>query len=159
MNKSKPSKKMVPPPYDQLIQHNVSRIKRQMAQMDVEGAARASKLTQRKARKAPAGDYLLALLALAAGSSPSLERIATALGVVIGATYSKQAVQKRIFGCIDGFLFRIIPQLFQSLCRPIRAKGLFATFGRVWLQDSSTGYRGSPSKCSTVTSTLRRFSA
>jgi len=138
MNKTKSSKKIARPRCDQLIQQNVDQIKRRMAQIDVEGAARASKLTQRDPRKAQARDYLLALVSLATGSSPSLERIATVLGLLIGATYAKQAVQKRIDGCIEGFLFRIIPQLLQSLCRPIHAKGVFKAFGRVWLQDSST---------------------
>jgi len=63
------------PALAQTLAANLQQIRTQLAQLDAEALARQSGFLKRQPRKIPLSDFLLALVALAAEATLSLERI------------------------------------------------------------------------------------
>jgi hypothetical protein len=80
---------------------------------------------------------VLALVALAAESCLSLERVAAVIALAAGQSYSKQALHQRLGLKLERFLARIAAELFGQLGQPLQGRGCFKHFGRVLLHDST----------------------
>lgn len=124
--------------FEAAVRSNIAKVKTKLDHLDIEAVAREAGILQRTERKLSANHFLLALLALSTGRAPTLERIAAVVQLIIGDSFSKQAVSKRIGLGIDQFLGRIVAGLFSELKSRSDKKGLFAAFNRVLLQDSTT---------------------
>jgi len=124
--------------FEATVRGNIAKVKTELGNLDVEAIARETGIIQRTERKLSAHHFLLALPALSTGRAPTLERIAAVVQLIIGDSFSKQAVSKRI-GCgIDQFLGHVVTRLFSDLKDRSDKRGLFAAFNRVLLQDSTT---------------------
>ena len=64
--------------------------------IDSDALARQSGFLRRSPRKIPMADFLVALLALAAESFLTLERVASIIALAAQLSYSKQALHKRL---------------------------------------------------------------
>ncbi len=124
--------------FEAAVRSNIAKVKTKLDHLDIEAVARETGIIQRTERKLSANQFLLALLALSTGRAPTLERIAAVVQLIIGESFSKQAVSKRIGHGIDQFLGRIVAGLFSELKSRSDQKGLFSAFNRVLLQDSTT---------------------
>jgi hypothetical protein len=120
----------------QTLADNLHQIRAQLERLDAEALARRSGFLQRQPRKIPLTDFLLALVALAAETVLSLERIAAVIGLVAQCTYSKQALAKRLNAKVEGFLAQGITALFSDLAWG-HTQELFRPFRRVLLHDST----------------------
>jgi hypothetical protein len=116
---------------------NLQQIRSQIAQLDAQALARQSGFLQRTPRKIPLTDFLLALVALAAEATLSLERIAAVIGLVAQLTYTKQALHKRLNATVENFLAQVATALFGELGQSVRAQGWLRPFRRVLLHDST----------------------
>ena len=121
----------------QTLAANLHQIRSQLAHLDAEALARQSGFLQRKPRKIPMNDFLLALVSLAAEAVLSLERIAAVIALVAHVTYSKQALSKRLNVQAESFLAQVAAALFGKLSDDARTQGLFRPFRRVLLHDST----------------------
>lgn len=121
----------------QTLTDNLHQIRAQVAQLEVETLARQSGFLKRTPRKIPLPDFLLALVALAAEAVLSLERVAAVIGLVAHVSYSKQALAKRLNATVETFLAQVATALFGELSQGVSLQGLFRTFGRVLLHDST----------------------
>ena len=121
----------------QTLAANLQQIRSQLAQLDAQALARQSGFLQRQPRKIPLTDFLLALVALAAEATLSLERITAVISLAARLTYTKQALHKRLNATVEGFLAQVATALFGQLSQGLRAQGLFRPFGRVLLHDST----------------------
>jgi hypothetical protein len=121
----------------QTLSDNLHQIRFQLAQLDAESLARQSGFLKRKPRKIPMTDFLLALVALAAEAVLSLERITAVIGLVAQVPYSKQALSKRLSAHVESFLARVAAAFFANLSDGARTQGLFRSFRRVLLHDST----------------------
>jgi hypothetical protein len=65
----------------QTLAANLQQIRSQLAQLDAQALARQSGFLQRQPRKIPLTDFLLALVALAAEATLSLERITAVISL------------------------------------------------------------------------------
>jgi hypothetical protein len=119
------------------LTHQWRQLNAQLNELDVEALARQSGFSKRAARKAPVRTWLSALVALAAESVPSLERLAALLGLTARTAYSKQAVHKRVRAGVEPFLAAVATTLLGRLGEPLRVRGLFGHFRRVLLHDST----------------------
>jgi hypothetical protein len=107
-------------------------------QIDCEALARQSGFLRRRPRKIPMADFLIALLALAAESFLTLERVAAIIALAAKVTYSKQALHKRLTPAIERFVAQTATGLFGRLPEArTRLRGLLQPFGRVLLHDST----------------------
>jgi hypothetical protein len=123
-----------------LYQNFLSRCQQSRAtltDLGVEALARQSGFLRRCPRKIPIPDFLLGLLALSWEPRLSLERLAAVIGLAAKATYSKQALSKRLRPQIEGFLAQIVIALFAQWARPLGQQGCWSPFKRVLLQDST----------------------
>jgi hypothetical protein len=106
--------------------------------LDAEALARSSGFLRRCPRKIPMTDFLLALLALAAESFLTLERVASVIALAAQLSYSKQALHKRLTPAIERFLAQTASALFGQLPEArARLQGLLQPFRRVLLHDST----------------------
>jgi hypothetical protein len=107
-------------------------------ELDVEALARQSGFLRRNPRKIPMADLLVALLALAAESFLTLERVASVVALAAQLSYSKQALHKRLTPAIERFLAQTATALFGQLPEArARLRGLLQPFQRVLLHDST----------------------
>ena len=121
----------------QTLAANLQQIRAQLAQLDAQALARQSGFLQRQPRKIPLTDFLLALVALAAEATLSLERITAVISLAARLTYTKQALHKRLNATVENFLAQVATALFGQLSDESRAQGLFRSFSRVLLHDST----------------------
>ena len=106
--------------------------------LDAEALARRSGFLRRCPRKIPMPDFLLALVALAAESYLTLERVAAIVALATRLSYSKQALHKRLTPAIESFLAQCATALFGQLPEArVRWRGLLTPFRRVLLHDST----------------------
>ena len=106
--------------------------------IDAEALARSSGFLRRCPRKIPMTDFLVALVALAAESFLTLERVASVIVLATQLSYSKQALHKRLTPAIERFLAQTATALFGQLPEArSRLRGLLQPFRRVLLHDST----------------------
>jgi hypothetical protein len=125
------------PSVAQTLADSLHQIRAQLRQLDAEALARQSGFLKRTPRKIPLPDFLLALVALAAETVLSLERIAVVVGLVAKVSYSKQALAKRLNDKVEQFLAQVAAALFGDLGRGTSTQGLFRHFHRVLIEDST----------------------
>jgi len=107
-------------------------------QIDCDALARQSGFLRRRPRKIPRANFLVALLALAAESFLTLERVAAIIALAAQVSYSKQALHKRLSPAIERFVAQAATCLFGNLPEArTRLRGLLQPFGRVLLHDST----------------------
>ena len=123
--------------FETAIQKNMLKVKAELQRLNLDEMARSSGLVLRAHRKLSAHNLVLALLSLSAGCSPSLERIASSIALIIEGSYSKQALHKRMRSGIDHFIAQVITRIFSQTASPLENEGLFKAFPRVLLQDST----------------------
>ncbi len=112
---------------DQLQQH-----------VDADALARQSGFLRRSPRKIPMADFLVGLLALAAESLLTLERVASIIALAARLSYSKQALHKRLTPAIESFVARSATALLGQLPgASARLRGWLSPFRRVLLHDST----------------------
>lgn len=116
---------------------NTQPIRSQIARLDAQAMARQSGFLQRAPRKIPLRDFLLALVALAAEATLSLERIAAVIGLVAQLTDAKQALHKRLNATVGNFLAQAATALVGELGQSVRAQGWLRPFRRGLLHDST----------------------
>lgn len=94
----------------------------------------------KRIRKFDPVDFIKTLCLIALYNPISLEIGAAVLGLVAGSVLSKQAFAKRINSRCVAFVQSVLLALTlrASALQPLRAKGAFAHFRRVLLQDSTT---------------------
>jgi len=124
--------------FEPVIRENIAKIKTELEQLDTETIARQAGFLQRTERKLSVNNLLLALLALSTGVAPTLERIAAVSRLILGESYSKQALSKRINSGVDEFLAQVISRIFSDVKGRSVKGGAFASFNRVLLHDSTT---------------------
>ncbi len=124
--------------FEALVKKNVAEVRNNLGHYDFTSIAKETGVVQRCERKLSICHFLLALLALSTGCSPTMERIAEVVRLIIRQSYSKQAVSKRIGHRIDTFLIRAVALLFGRMAADSCKKGIFTTFNRVLIQDSTT---------------------
>jgi hypothetical protein len=125
------------PSVAQILADNLQQIRAQLAQLDTDALARRSGFLQRRPRKIPMTAFVLALVALAAEAVLCLERVASVIGLVAHSSYSKQALAKRLSPKVEQFLALVAVALFGQLSAPAHTRGLFRSFSRVLLHDST----------------------
>ena len=121
-----------------VVRRNVGQVKAAIERLDVEAIARETGVVRRSARKLSANRLLLALLALSAGCAPTMERIASIVRLILGDSYSKQALSKRLGPGIDQFLGHVTAHVFSGVQTRSIKDGVFGAFNRVVLHDSTT---------------------
>ncbi len=124
--------------FETLVRSNIAKVKSELDDLDIETMARETGIIQRRERKLSSTHFLLSLLALSAGYAPTLEKISVVIQLIIGDSYSKQAVSKRVGRGIDQFLGRIVASVFATMTSRADKRELFTAFNRVLLQDSTT---------------------
>lgn len=105
--------------------------------MDIESLARTTGFQQRSQRKIQIMDLVLGILAVASAGRLSFERVATSIGRRAGKRYSKQALHKRLGPAVSDFLLAVFGRCMQHSMHEPLERGLFASFKRVLLHDSS----------------------
>lgn len=123
---------------ESVVRSNLAKVRAGLDQLDAEAIARETGLQQRSERKLSASNFLLALLALSAGCAPTLERIASVSRLILDDSYSKQALSKRIGPEIDQFLGQAAARVFADVRSRSVKSGMFSSFNRVLLHDSTT---------------------
>jgi hypothetical protein len=106
--------------------------------MDVEAVARSTGFQQRSQRKIAIRDLALGVMAVGATGRLSFERVAMSVARRARQPYSKQALHKRLDPAVSAFLLALFARCLQPAVREARTRGLFASFRRVLLHDSST---------------------
>lgn len=124
-------------PLSSTLQDSLHQLRRQLQQTDLEALARQSRFQKRSARKVPVLKLVLALVALAAETVLSLERVAAVVSLTIKTSYSKQAFHQRLGPTLERFLAELASHLFSQLSLPAQNQGWFKNFGRVLLHDST----------------------
>ena len=119
------------------LQDSLQRLQTHLQQADLQGLARQCGFLQRLPRKIPILDFVLALVALSAETSLSLERVAAVIALAAGVTYSKQALHQRLGGKLELFLAQVGASLFNQISLPVQQRGWFKPFQRVLLHDST----------------------
>src|SRR5690349_17251124 len=94
------------------VQENLHHLRSALAQIDSQSLARQSGFLQRLPRKIPIPQFVLALAALAAETTLSLERIAAVISLAAQTTYSKQALHQRLSPQLELFLAQMAAALF-----------------------------------------------
>ena len=106
-------------------------------EMDVEAMARSSGFQKRTQRKISMRTMLVGMLALATTGHQSLERVAASIARCAKATYSKQALGKRLGTPVIGFMAAVFVHCFRPALREASSRGIFAPFNRLLLHDST----------------------
>jgi hypothetical protein len=119
------------------LQNNVLHLHTQLQRTDLEALARQTGFRQRSSRKIPIPKLVSALVALAAETVLSLERVAAVIGLAAGTTYSKQALHQRLGQSLQQFILQIAVTLLNQVSQPVQSKGWFRSFQRVLLHDST----------------------
>ena len=120
-----------------LLRDNLQRLKDQLLQLDLAAAARQTGFLQRLPRKIPIPSFVLALVALAAETVLSLERIATVISLAANTSYTKQSLHERLGQPLQDLLAQVATLLFDRLGLAVKQEGWFAAFRRVLLHDST----------------------
>jgi hypothetical protein len=123
--------------FPRLLQQHLLHVKDHLLRLDLEALACQSGFRQRLPRKIPIPSFALALVALAAETVLSLERIATVISVAAKTSYSKQALHERLGQPLQDFLAQIATALFDQVGLPVKNQGWFRSFQRVLLHDST----------------------
>ena len=79
----------------------------------------------------------MGLLSLSAEPRLSLERCAAVIGLAAAASYSKQALAKRLRPEVERFLAQVAIARLAHWAKPRTAQGCWSHFKRVLLQDST----------------------
>ena len=124
-------------PLSKILRDNLQQIRTQLAKLDPQGLARTCGFLKRAPRKVPMPAFLLGLVALSAEVTLSLERVAAVVGLAAQASYSKQALHKRLNASIERFLAQVTTALFGQLSEQTRAQSWLRPFRRVLLHDST----------------------
>src|ERR1700728_4415226 len=124
-------------PLFQFVEQNLRHLSSALASLDSQSLARQSGFLQRLPRKIPIPTFLLALAALAAETTLSLERAAAVIGLSAQTPYSKQALHKRLNPQVKQFLAQVAAGLFGQMVAPLKDRGWFTAFPRVLLHDST----------------------
>ncbi|HXT12736.1 MAG TPA: IS4 family transposase [Candidatus Angelobacter sp.] len=119
------------------LQSQLQHLHSHLQQTDLDSLARQSRFRLRAPRKVPFLQWVLALVALAAETTLSLERVAAVIALAAGTPYSKQALHQRLGPKLEGFLAQIATTLFSRLALPTQNQGWFKSFRRVLLHDST----------------------
>lgn len=122
----------------QVLRDEMQSLRQRLQKLDAEALARSSGFLRRSPRKIPMADFLLALVALAAESFLTLERVASVIALATQLSYSKQALHKRLTPAIERFLAQTATALFGQLPEaqsPL--DGWLRPFRRVLLHDST----------------------
>ena len=106
--------------------------------MDVEALACATGFQQRSQRKIKMLDVTMGIMAVVAAGRMSLERVAASIARRAGKPYSKQALHKRLSATVSAFLLAVFGRCMEPVTREAVSHGLFASFKRVLLHDSTT---------------------
>jgi hypothetical protein len=124
-------------PLQPLLRNNLQRLKHQLLHLDLTTSARQTGFQQRLPRKIPMTSFVLALVALAAETALSLERIATVISLAAQTPYTKQAFHERLGQPLQDFLAQVATLLFDRLGLAVKQQGWFRAFRRVLLHDST----------------------
>lgn len=124
-------------PFRVALQDNLHHLQSQLQRTDLEALARQTRFQQRSIRKIPVLKLVLALVALAAETVLSLERVAAVIALAADATYSKQAFHQRLGPQLELFLAEVATALLNQMSRPVQKQGWFKSFQRVLLHDST----------------------
>ncbi len=119
------------------LQDQLQQLKTQLEQLNLDALARRTGFLRRTPRKIPILSLVLALVALAAETSLSLERVAAVIGLAAGLSYSKQALHSRLGLKLDDFLAEVGTCLLNQISLPVQNQGWFRSFQRVLLHDST----------------------
>lgn len=120
-----------------LLRANLQLLREQLLQLDLVSAARHTGFLLRLPRKIPIPSFVLALVALAAETVLSLERIAAVISLAANTSYSKQAFHERLGPALQDFLAQVATVLFDRMGLAIKQRGWFRPFQRVLLHDST----------------------
>jgi hypothetical protein len=135
--------------FGEMIPREAATIRSSIESLEVEAIARRTGAVRRSARKLPVEDLLLALVALCAGTCLRLERLTSVVKLVLGLSYSKQALYKRLRCGLDRFLLAVCVELFSRQTMGAQTcTGAFAHFNRVLVHDSTAV--GLPERFKTV---------
>jgi hypothetical protein len=121
----------------QTLESNLHHVEKQLEQADLTSMARQSGFLQRLPRKIPILKLALALVALAAETVLSLERVAAVISLAAGTSYSKQALHQRLSAKLELFLAEVATALLGQLSSTPQSQGWFKAFQRVLLHDST----------------------
>jgi len=119
------------------LRANLQLLREHLLQLDLVAAARQTGFLRRLPRKIPVPSFVLALVALAAETVLSLERIAAVISLAAHTSYSKQAFHERLGPALQHFLAQVATSLFDRMGLAIKQQGWFRAFQRVLLQDST----------------------
>jgi hypothetical protein len=119
------------------LQHNLHHLQFQLRDTNLDALARQTRFQQRSSRKIPVLKLVLGLVALAAETVLSLERMATVIALAANTSYSKQAFHERLGLPLQSFLAQIAASLFSQISRSVKEQGWFRNFRRVLLHDST----------------------
>ena len=119
------------------LQDNLHHLQSQLERTDLEAMARQARFQQRSTRKIPVLKLVLALVALAAETVLSLERVAAVIALAAGTSYSKQAFHQRLGLQLELFLAQVAATLLNQISQPVQNQGWFSRFQRVLLHDST----------------------
>lgn len=119
------------------LQDQLQQLKTQLQLLNLDALARRTGFLRRVPRKIPILSLVLALVALAAETSLSLERVAAVIGLAAGVSYTKQALHSRLGLKLESFLAEVGTSLFNHLSLPVQHQGWFKPFQRVLLHDST----------------------
>lgn len=130
---------MLPKCLDQLLREEFQSLRQQLHTLDADALARRSGFLRRCPRKLPMASFLLALVALAAETCLTLERVVSVIALTAKLSYSKQALHKRLTPAIECFLAQTATTLFGQLpqARVPHITGWLKPFPRVLLHDST----------------------
>lgn len=106
--------------------------------MDVEALARSTGFQERSQRKIDIQDLTLGIMAVVAAGHLSFERVAASVARRARNRYSKQALHKRLGPSVSHFLLAVFGRCLQPAVKEAVLHGLFASFNRVLLHDSTT---------------------
>jgi len=123
--------------FRQTLEPHLRRLERDLQHADLTALARPSGFLKRLPRKIPVLKFVLALVALAAETVLSLERIAAVIAVAAQTSYSKQALHQRLGLPLQRFLAQVASALLGLLSLPIASRGWFKPLGRVLIHDST----------------------
>lgn len=118
----------------------VQKVEQQIAGIDWNSIAQQAGFRRRTPKKISPLDLLKALCLLSFSAKGSFDTVATTLGFITGRVVSKQAVAKRTTAACVDFLRQALAAIIRSrLGLPsILQVGVFASFSRVLLQDSTS---------------------
>ncbi len=106
--------------------------------MDIETVARETGFQKRSQLNIDIKDLALGVLAMVSTGRLSGERVASSVARRARKRYSKQALHKRIGSCAGNFLLAVFSRCMQPTMKEAVSHGLFSSFKRILLHDSTT---------------------